>query len=110
MHTCSFTAMGDSCSGSEEHAILLGALAVLQQISSALMQEIKMEDPKAFANFVRMDAQQVHYFLDAVSPFIVHKEAAMRDAIPRADRLAVTLRFIAITILHNYVNVMLTFQ
>ena len=89
--------MADSCSSSEEeHAILAGALAVLQQINDeeekeklkkrkrwwvrlslrlsiprrqqfdafhALVKEIKVEDPRTFANFVRMDAQQLLYLL-----------------------------------------------
>ena len=76
----------------------------------ALMKEIKVEDPRAFANYVRMDAQQFQYLVDAVSPLIVHEDTAMHDAIPPAERLAVTLRFLAIRILHNYVNVMLNFQ
>ena len=57
-----------------------------------------------------MDAQQLQYLLDAVSPLIVHKDTAMRDVISPAERLAVTLRFLATIILHNYMNVMLTFQ
>ena len=132
--------MADSCSSSiEEHAILLGALAVLQQIDDeekkeklekrkrwwvrtwiarsqqfgafhALMKEIKVEDPRTFAKFVRMDAQQFQCLLDSVSPLIVHKNTTMRDTIPPAERLAVTLRFLATSILRNNVNVMLTFQ
>ena len=77
----------------EEHVILLGAMAVLQQINDekekeklkkrkgwwvrlsiarrqqqfgafhALVKGIKVEDPRTFANFVRMDAQQFHYLL-----------------------------------------------
>ena len=35
------------------------------------------------------------------SPLIVHKDTAMRDAIPPAERLAVTVRFLATGILHN---------
>ena len=69
-----------------------------------------MEDPRTFANFVGMNAQQFQYLLDAVSPLIVHKDTTMHDAIPPAERLAVILRFSATIILHNYVNVMLTFQ
>ena len=81
-----------SSSSEEEHVILLGAMAVLQQINDeeekeklkkrkgwwvrlsiaqrwqfgafhALVKEIKVEDPRTFANFVRMDAQQFHYLL-----------------------------------------------
>ena len=39
---CLFTAMADCCSSSEkEHAILLGALAVLQQIDERKNEETK---------------------------------------------------------------------
>ena len=38
------------------------------------------------------------------SPLIVHKDTAMRDAIPPAERLAVTLRFLATSILHNLLH------
>ena len=123
-----------SSSGEDEHAILLGALAVLQQIDtkekqeklrkrkrcwvrpwiarrqqlgafSALVREIEVEDPRAFPNFVGMDIQQFHHLLDVVSPYITHQDTAMRDAIPPAERLAVTLRFLATGILNNCVNV-----
>ena len=36
------------------------------------MKEIKVEDPRALANFVRMNAQQFQYLLDAVSPLIIN--------------------------------------
>ena len=63
------------------------------------MKEIKVEDPRRFASFVRMDAQQFQYLLDAVSPLIVHKDTPMREAILPAERLAVTLRFLATRIM-----------
>ena len=69
-----------------------------------------MENPSTFANFVQMDVHQYQYLLDTVSLLIVHKDIAIHDAIPSAERLAVTLRFLATSVLHNYVNVMLTFQ
>ena len=48
-----------------------------------------------------VDAQQFQYLLDAVSPLIVRKDTTTRDAIPPAERLAVTLRFLATNILYN---------
>ena len=77
------------------------------------MKEIKVEDPRAFTNFVRMDVHQFQYLLDAVSPLFIHKDIAMHNGIPPAERLAVTLRFLATSTLHtvcNYLNIMLTFQ
>ena len=58
---------------------------------NALVRELEMEDPRAFANFVRMDIQQFHHLPDLVTPYITHKDTQMRDAIPPAERLAVTL-------------------
>ena len=58
-----------------------------------LMKGIKVEDSTAVGHFTRMDAQQFQYLLEAVSPLIVHKDTAMRDAISPVERLAVTLHF-----------------
>ena len=77
------------------------------------MKEIKVEDPRAFANFVQMDVHQFQYLLHAVSPLFIHKDIAMHNGIPPAERLAVTLHFLATSTLHtvcNYLNIMLTFQ
>ena len=70
----------------------------------ALMKEIKVEDPRAFTNFVRMDVHQFQYLLDAVSPLFIHKDIAMHNGIPPAERLAVTLRFLATSTLHTVCN------
>ena len=107
-HTCLFMAMTDSCSSSssssneEEHSILPGAVAVLQQIDEknqrlkkrkiwwvspwiawvhVLVKEVKVADARAYANFIWMDVQQFLYLLDTVSPLIVHKDTAMRNAV-----------------------------
>ena len=56
------------------------------------MKEITVDDPRAVANFVRMNAHRFQYLLDTVSPLIVDTDTAMRDAIPPAECLA-TLRF-----------------
>jgi len=82
-------------------------IARRQQLGAfnGLVRELEMEDPRAFTNFVRMDIQQFHHLVDLVTPYITHKDTAMRDAIPPAERLAVTLRFLATGILNNCVNV-----
>ena len=114
-HTCLFTAMADSCSSrssssssEEEYAILLGALAVLQQIDEE--KKDKLKNPKRWwvrpwiaRHFVWMNAHQFQYLLDSVSPLIIHKDTP-------TEPLAVKFRFLATGILHNYVNVLETFQ
>ena len=71
----------------------------------ALMKEIKVEDPRAFANFVQMDVHQFQYLIDAVLPLFIHKDIAMHNGIPPAEYLAVTTSLFS-NKLHNYVNVM----
>jgi len=63
------------------------------------MKENKVEDPRAFANFVRMDVQQ--------SPIIVHNDKTISDAIPSAERVAVTLRCLATSIVHTLLRELL---
>ena len=45
---------------------IVGSVKRRQQfdVFHALMKEIKVEDPRTFAKFVRMDTQQFHYFLN----------------------------------------------
>ena len=61
----------------------------------ALMREIEGEDPESYVNFVRMDAQHFQQLLAAVTLLILKEETLMRDSIPPAERLNVTLRFLA---------------
>ncbi|XP_015905945.1 uncharacterized protein [Parasteatoda tepidariorum] len=61
----------------------------------SLMAELKLEDPGAFRNFVRMDEESFLILLEKVSPMISKQNTVMRDSIPAAERLAVTLRYLA---------------
>jgi hypothetical protein len=62
---------------------------------NALLQELTLEDPSAFRNFVRMDQQCFSELLELVTPHIRRHNTVMRDAIPPAERLSITLRFLA---------------
>ena len=61
----------------------------------ALMSEMEGEEPESYVNFVRMDTQHFQQLLAAVTPLILKEETLMRGSIPPAERLAVTLRFLA---------------
>ena len=77
------------------------AAPAVRRLFENLMMEIKVEDPRGFANFVRMDAQQFQYLLDADSPLIVHKDKAMSDTKPPAEPLTLTRRCLSTRILHT---------
>ena len=60
-----------------------------------LRQEIRMLDTSSYQNFVRMDASTFEELLSLIAPTITYQDTVMRQAISPAERLAVTLRFLA---------------
>ena len=60
-----------------------------------LLQELASEDVSSFRNFLRMEKPQFDELLGRVTPLIVRKNTNMREAISAAERLAITLRFLA---------------
>ena len=60
-----------------------------------LMQEIRMLDTSSYQNFVRMDASIFEELLSLIAPTITYQDTVMRQATSPAERLAVTLRFLA---------------
>ncbi|KAJ8301055.1 hypothetical protein KUTeg_022574 [Tegillarca granosa] len=61
----------------------------------ALLDELRREDPKSYKNFIRLDDAAFQELLQLVTPLIKRKDTCMRDAIPPAERLSLTLRFLA---------------
>ncbi|XP_062607230.1 uncharacterized protein LOC134269020 [Saccostrea cucullata] len=61
----------------------------------ALIAELRNEDPSSLKNFLRMDFATFNELLQCVSPLIQRRDTLMRDAISPAERLALTLRFLA---------------
>ncbi|XP_053390824.1 uncharacterized protein LOC128553673 [Mercenaria mercenaria] len=61
----------------------------------ALMQELRQEDPRSYKNFVRMDKDTFTELLELVTPLIKKKDTFMRNSISAAERLALTLRYLA---------------
>ncbi|KAK3097397.1 hypothetical protein FSP39_009298 [Pinctada imbricata] len=61
----------------------------------ALLNELRSEDPRSFRNFIRMNDESFQELLNLVTPLINRKDSCMRNAITAAERLSVTLRFLA---------------
>ena len=61
----------------------------------ALTQELAEEDPQSFLNFARMDKNDFDDLLKMVSPLIKRRNTCMREAISAAERLSLTLRYLA---------------
>ena len=62
---------------------------------NALMKELASEDPQSFRNFLRMDKQDFDELLLKVTPFIQKQDTNMRESITPAERLSLTLRYLA---------------
>ena len=59
------------------------------------MQELSTEDPKGFQNFLRMGKTDFQELLAKVTPHIQEQDTWMREAISAAERLSITLRYLA---------------
>ncbi|KAG8177535.1 hypothetical protein JTE90_023440 [Oedothorax gibbosus] len=60
-----------------------------------LMKELALEDPEGYRRYLRMDTETFELLLSYVAPSITKRDTNMREAIPAAERLAITLRFFA---------------
>ena len=60
-----------------------------------LLNELRLSDAASYKNFLRMDVACFEEILDLVAPIIRRKDSCMRQAISPAERLALTLRFLA---------------
>ncbi|BES91466.1 Hypothetical protein NTJ_04273 [Nesidiocoris tenuis] len=60
-----------------------------------IWSELRLEDPWRFRRCLRMDEPTFCWLLEAVTPRIEKKNTTMRQSIPPAERLSMTLRFLA---------------
>ncbi|CAG4974181.1 unnamed protein product [Colias eurytheme] len=60
-----------------------------------LLKELTMEDQHGFFNFIRMNTTSFEFLLEKVAPKIKKKDTHFRQAISPAEKLMVTLRFLA---------------
>lgn len=62
---------------------------------NSLIKELSQEDHESYKNFVRMTKEDFTELLVKMSPLIVKKETIMRKSISPAERLSLTLRYLA---------------
>ena len=62
---------------------------------NTLLKELHTVDPNEFRNYFRMDKSTFKMLLEKVRPLIERQDTKLREAISAAERLAVTLRFLA---------------
>ncbi|XP_047477243.1 protein ALP1-like [Penaeus chinensis] len=60
-----------------------------------LIQEMRLDDDPVFYDFHGMNKENFDKLLSLVSPFIQKENTKLRDSIPSAQRLSVTLRYLA---------------
>ncbi len=60
-----------------------------------LVNELKCEDLSSYKNFLRMTPENFEEILAQITPKIQKQDTKFHAAIPPAERLAVTLRFLA---------------
>lgn len=60
-----------------------------------LMDKLRLKDVAAFKNFTRMDPDLFFYLVERLTPAIEMRNTSYREAIPPAERLALTLRYYA---------------
>lgn len=60
-----------------------------------LVPELANEDEKAFINYFRMNEVEFHFLTTAIQQKIAKENTLRREAIGPAERLAVTLRYLA---------------
>lgn len=61
----------------------------------SLIKELSQEDHESYKNFVRMTKEDFTELLEKVSPLIAKKDTIMRKSISPAERLSLTLRYLA---------------
>ena len=59
------------------------------------VKRIRVCDVSRYLNFVQMDIATFEEILARVAPRITYQDTQMKPAIPPAERLAITLRFLA---------------
>nr|XP_054768403.1 putative nuclease HARBI1 [Lytechinus pictus] len=62
---------------------------------SRLMEELRVEDPQPFSNYLRMEPAMFEELVQRVGPRIVKHDTRMRKALPPGLKLAITVRFLA---------------
>jgi len=65
---------------------------------SRLTEELRVEDPQSFFNYLRMEPAMLDELVQRVGPRIEKQDSNMRKALPTGFKLAITVR-LAISII-----------
>lgn len=60
-----------------------------------LNKELLLSDEASYRNYLRVTKTQFNFLLTLVQQHVARSDTEMREAIPAAERLALTLRFLA---------------
>lgn len=60
-----------------------------------IVRELATEGPSSFMEYLRMNEDHFNHLVSLVSPLIKKEDTCMREAISPAERVALTLRFLA---------------
>ena len=60
-----------------------------------LLEELRVEDPQSFFNYLRMEPAMFDELVQRVGPRIEKQDTKMRKALPPGLKLAITVRFLA---------------
>ncbi|XP_030758575.1 putative nuclease HARBI1 isoform X2 [Sitophilus oryzae] len=63
--------------------------------TNTLLKELREGDEAFYKNFLRLSSNDFDYLLEKITPLIQKKDTFMRKAITLAERLVVTLRYLA---------------
>ena len=66
-----------------------------KNVYNNLLKEMCLEDSQAFYDFHRMSRKNFFILLELVSPLIKKQDTKMRNSISPAQRLSITLRYLA---------------
>lgn len=66
-----------------------------ESVAFRLMRELREEDPATLRHWIRLDREQFEELLAQVTPLIEKQDTNMRQAVTPAERLTLTLRYLA---------------
>lgn len=70
--------------------------------SNTIVKELTIEDSAEFRGMFRMDVNSFKYLLDKISPHITKSDTFFRKSISAAEKLQITLRYLATGMIKKY--------